>query len=135
MDEDELDRDRLVEAALHRLEDPVARADADWARLEGRIRWSAQGVLRRLRGDGSWWEETARWARAAIPLGVAAGIAALLAISHSPVAGPELEGGSTSVEAPSLFGALAGAAGERELLDAAIGSVSADMMLDTGTPE
>lgn len=128
MTEPELDHDRPVEAALRGLEDPCSRTEAEWTRLEARISRRARPMLRRLRLGRPWVEETARWARAAIPLAVAAGLAALFAISRFQV-------GTATTDVPppdgvSFYGALASADSESELVSETLGTMRPDLVLD-----
>ncbi len=125
MDEPELERDPQIAAALGGLDDPATRTGADWTRLEGRLRWAAQRPLRVLRRGAPWWEEAAHWARTVIPLAAAAGLAALLLIARAD--GPAKTAATLASDTPSFYGALGDSDSERQLVDATVGTLRADL--------
>jgi hypothetical protein len=67
-------RDPALGAALRALTRGAA-TQPDWARLSASIRASAAPRLALRREPAPWWQYTAGWARQAIPVGLAAGIA------------------------------------------------------------
>lgn len=72
--------------------------DVDWEALARRIHVAALG--RRAAGPRrSWWEHAALWTRAAIPLAVAAAIAAVALIALNRSATESAEPGGTLIEA------------------------------------
>jgi hypothetical protein len=81
---DEMDRDPArdpaLASALMELGPEPPMAEVDWERLERRISDGARERLRRT----PWWQPMAAWARPAIPLGLAAGIALFVVLLRSP---------------------------------------------------
>ncbi|MBA3658778.1 MAG: hypothetical protein H0W67_04205 [Gemmatimonadales bacterium] len=125
MAEPERERDPQVAAALRGLDDPATRSRADWTRLEGRLRWAAHRPLLALRRGGAWWEEAAHWARTVIPLAAAAGLAALLLIARA--GGKADADAALATDAPTFYGALGDSDSERQLVDATMGTLQADL--------
>jgi hypothetical protein len=79
-------RDAELAARLRELETTRPGDRVDWTRLRRTTLVRAADALARLRQRGSWWEYAARWARPAIPLAAAAGLAlaVLLGTLHVP---------------------------------------------------
>jgi hypothetical protein len=81
---DEMDRDPArdpaLASALRELGPEPSMDRVDWDRLERRISDRAREGLRRI----PWWQPMAAWARPAIPLGLAAGIALFVVLLRSP---------------------------------------------------
>ena len=81
---DEMDRDPArdpaLASALMELGPEPPMNEVDWHRLERRISDGARERLRRT----PWWQPMAAWARPAIPLGLAAGIALFVVLIRSP---------------------------------------------------
>lgn len=93
---DELDAELAVHLARAAGKPPYD--EVDWDALARRIHAGALGgrvVVARRR----WWEHAALWTRAAIPLAVAAGIAAVALISLDRSATESVEPGGTLIEA------------------------------------
>lgn len=92
---DELDAE--LAAHLARAAGKPPYDEVDWDALARRIHAGALGgrVVARQR----WWEHAALWTRAAIPLAVAAGIAAVALISLDRSATESVEPGGTLIEA------------------------------------
>jgi hypothetical protein len=78
-------RDQRLGEMLARVAGPTPAAGTE-ERLHARIMLAAGPQLsRRREPDLAWWEYTAGWARAAIPLALAAGIVALFAAQQGSV--------------------------------------------------
>jgi hypothetical protein len=94
---DELDAE--VAAHLARAAGRPPYDEVDWDALARRIRAAALGG-RVVAARRRWWEHAALWTRAAIPLAVAAGMAAVALISLDRSAATEsVEPGGTLIEA------------------------------------
>lgn len=123
--------DPALGAALREvLANPPMEA-VDWAALERRVaERAALPLSRRRRAAGRrdrpapWWELTAAWARAAIPLGAAAGIAAAVLALTAPAAQT-----SALSEREVLLGAASSRLSARDAVDTLVGSVSGDWLL------
>ena len=109
-------RDPALTTALRRaVGDPPYDA-VDWDVLARRIQ-SAVAARRRVERPARWWEHAAGWARAAVPLALAAGIAAfaLVVTTRSSVQ-------SRSEPAASLLGVVTGAESDQALVVSVGGS-------------
>lgn len=78
---DRLEREPEIAAALERATGMPPFDDVDWAQLHARITRDASATLARLRESPTWWSFAAAWARPAIPLALAAGIALVLLVT------------------------------------------------------
>jgi hypothetical protein len=99
---DDPPRDPHLAEALRRVETPLA-PEADDA-LRARIVWEARGRLasRRLGAAARpWWAWMAGWARIAVPVGVAAGVAAGALVLRTPVVDAETSGAETELTVAS----------------------------------
>ncbi len=85
---DDLDRDPARDPALASalehlgLEPPMD--EVDWERLERRISARARARFAARIRKAPWWQPMAAWAKPAIPLGLAAGIALFVVVLRSP---------------------------------------------------
>ncbi|HKY59925.1 MAG TPA: hypothetical protein VJP59_02840 [Gemmatimonadota bacterium] len=70
-------RDPVLASALRELAPEPPMDEVDWDRLERRISARAREAV-------AWWQPIAAWARPAIPLGLAAGIALFVVVLRSP---------------------------------------------------
>jgi hypothetical protein len=83
--DDEPQRDPRLGEVLARVAGPTPAASAE-ERLHARIMAAAEPRLaRRREPELAWWEYTAGWARAAIPIALAAGIVALFVAQQGTV--------------------------------------------------
>ena len=141
MEEREFSRDPLTGRWLRGMEDPRPRSEEEWVRLGRRLRRAARGRLALLRGKRSWWEETAAWTGSAIPVGLAAAIAALLLLFRAgavPLGAGNAGVAVTADSSASVAGfltALTQEQGEPELADAAVGPLSTDWFLQTAVAQ
>lgn len=104
------ERDASIGDALRRL-GPATSLVGDDA-LRARIQSAAQGRLSRLRDGGRpWWEWTASWARIALPVGVAASLAAATVLLGTSVDPNASTTGTADTLTPSgiVLNAVAGA--------------------------
>jgi hypothetical protein len=102
--------DPRIGAALRRRE-PIAASVADDG-LRARIVRAARPELARMAEGRSWWEWTAAWSRVAVPVGLAASLAAGVLLAR---AGGETTSGETASSV--MLSAAAGTAGGAELGD------------------
>jgi hypothetical protein len=110
-------------AALLRSAD--AAPEPDWDRLHASIVARAALPLARLRKPPAWWELTASWARAAVPIAVAASIALAVAIARDGATpGSDLVASTTTslTVRDALEDAITTPETESELLPALMGS-------------
>ena len=109
-----------------------ARADADrMAALHRRIMHDAAATLARLRRQRTVWDYSAQWARAAVPLAVAASILAAVALVRAPQRTTEVVLASTESESASsphdvMHRLAAGQLGSAEMLDSLVGPATRD---------
>ncbi|MFL5578146.1 MAG: hypothetical protein ACJ79S_19515 [Gemmatimonadaceae bacterium] len=127
---DDLTPDPTLGAALRDvLANPPLEA-VDWAALERRIADRTALPLRRRRSarrrdrPAPWWELTAAWARAAIPLGAAAGIAAGVLAVTAPAARS-----STPSEREVLLSAATATLSDHDAAETLVGTTSGDWLL------
>ncbi len=106
-------RDAELAAALRRAAGEPPYDEVRWDALARRIHSAALG--RRV-GPAShrWWEHAAGWTRAAIPLAVAAGLAAFALIASDRSA-------ARTPEAPTFMEAVTGAATEQDVAVSVVG--------------
>ncbi|HET6679952.1 MAG TPA: hypothetical protein VFG84_02015 [Gemmatimonadaceae bacterium] len=78
---DRLEREPEIAAVLERATRRPPFDEVDWTRLHARIARDATATLARLRETPTWWNIAASWARPAIPLALAAGIALVLLVA------------------------------------------------------
>jgi hypothetical protein len=137
---DDLTPDPALGAALRDVLANPLMEGVDWAALERRVAERAALPLRRRsaarrrssrrrafgRGDrpAPWWEFTAAWARAAIPLGAAAGIAAGLLALSAPASLA-----SSPSEHEVLLGAATATLTDRDAAETLAGTTSGDWLL------
>lgn len=77
---DRLEREPEIAAALERATGRPPFDEVDWTRLHARIARDGAASLARRREAPTWWNIAASWARPAIPLALAAGIALVLLV-------------------------------------------------------
>lgn len=131
------ERDPAIAGAM-RASIPMSVADdARLAQLHARIMRRAAPRLRartRWRNGGTWVDHAASWARAAVPLGVAAGIAAAVMLSRT--AAPEMVAeASVGYEPGALFRAAVGEIGSGQLLELSDVPSTADVVVDRVVPQ
>jgi hypothetical protein len=133
--------DRRLAAALRELTGDAPVGEVDWTALHGRIVASAAAPLsarRARRARRPWWQFEAGWARTAVPLGVAASLAAVLLVGRASAVGngsatPPLVAAippGESSAASTLVSAIGDAGAERELVEAVSGPTTADALLE-----
>lgn len=82
-------RDPRLASALRDLgREPPVNA-VDWGRLERTVAARARQRFAVCGPDAAWWQPVAAWARLAIPLSLAAGVALLAAVLRLPAGTPE----------------------------------------------
>jgi hypothetical protein len=116
-------RDPELGALLGLLNDPAE--DAAVLRMRGAIRGRATGPLGRLRNRLRWWEVAAVWARPAIPMAAAAGIALALLVGNLPVPAT----GAAGSGLPYMEEVLAGPLSESDYYLVTSGGAGADALL------
>ena len=118
-----------VAAMLRRLDAPAG--EPDWARLQAAIARRVRGRPGARRG-ASWWDYAARWSRAAVPIGLAAGILAAVALGSADrtIAGERLaQTTAATMDSATLLVASADSASRGALLDGVIGLSTPEAML------
>lgn len=117
-----------LRAELADVAGPVPNDAVDWDALHRRIATEAVGPLRALRlavASRPWWAYTASWARAAVPLAVAASVVATVALhtlrSTEPTVLAAVQG---DLPTPSLANGLVGKDDTSWLMDAAVGGAN-----------
>lgn len=122
-------RDALLAEALRRLD---AVAPAELERIRRSIARAAAPRLAALR-TRTWWEWTASWAGAAIPLALAAGIAALAfalrADTTTPQLAPEVTTASTATYSPAFISVIGERGARSQVTDAVVGPASHDWLV------
>ena len=103
-----------LRAQLERVSGEPPYDEVDWDALARRIHVAALGS-RAVARPRRWWEHAARWTRAAVPLAVAAAIAAFALIMHDRSV-PE-----SSEAAPTLIEAVTGAAPDQDAAVSIVG--------------
>jgi hypothetical protein len=130
---DELKKDPRIEDLLSRIEPRPPFSDVNWSALEARILRATAGRIVAL--PPTWIDYTARWARAAIPLAVAAILALAVWIPRSSdvVTGEDVAGVETFDDAaPRVSGrdavtlAFTGEVAIDEIVDAVSSPTSQD---------
>ncbi len=127
---DDPERDPRLAQALRGAPAPDTSLDDD--RLRGRIMAAARPRLAQLRArQRPWWEWTAAWARVAVPVGLAASLAAgvLLIGSPTPVESVSSVAADTVTASGVILGAAAGATGSPQVGDALVAQASDDWLL------
>ena len=116
--------DPEVVAMLRRLDEPLG--EPDWERLQAAI---ARRVRAGAGPSASWWDYAARWSRAAVPLGLAAGILAAVALGVGDRTGAT-EGAlaATTMDSTTLLVASADSSSRGVLLDGVIGLSTPEAM-------
>jgi hypothetical protein len=104
--------DAELAAALRRAAGEPPYHDVDWDGLARRIHAAALGS--RAASSRRWWEHAAGWTRAAIPLAVAAGLAAFALIASD-------RSSANTAESPTLIEAVTGAASEQDVAVSMVG--------------
>lgn len=99
--------DAELAAALRRAAGEPPYDEVDWDALAQRIHAAALGN-RGAVASRRWWEHAAGWTRAAIPLAVAAGLAAFALIASD-------RSSPGTTESPTLIEAVTGAASEQDV--------------------
>jgi len=100
--------------------------------LRKRIVGDARPLLARLAGrlaSPRWWEWTARWSRAAIPLGAAAGIAAVLAVVASRDTTTRVIRERTLQGQPPIVRAAVSGTQSSELLESVVGPATDEWLI------
>jgi negative regulator of sigma E activity len=124
-------------AAMLRAHDEAngdARVDADrMAALHRRIMLDAAATLARFRRQRTVWDYSAQWARAAVPLALAASILAAVVLVRAPVAGQTATVAAASADSAVsphdvMHRVAAGQLGSAEMLDSLVGPVTRDAM-------
>ncbi|HEY7893731.1 MAG TPA: hypothetical protein VIC24_02395 [Gemmatimonadaceae bacterium] len=105
--------DAELAAALRRAAGEPPYGDVDWETLARRIHATALGS-RVVPVSHRWWEHAAGWTRAAIPLAVAAGLAAFALIASDRSA-------ARTPETPTFMEAVTGAASEQDVAVSVVG--------------
>jgi hypothetical protein len=126
-------RDPKLVAALRRHEGDPPLDAVDWERMLRTVTARAELPLARLRRTATWWGCTAGWARAAIPLAAAAGIALVALVAQDAGYDGPMRGVATEAhlgERVGLTMVLAGDAREREVVDAILGPTGRTWLLD-----
>lgn len=123
-------RDALLAEALRRLD---AVAPAELERVRRSIVAAAAPRLAAARPSRAWWEWTASWAGAAIPLALAAGIAALAfalrAGSTTAQLAPEVVTASTSTYSPAFLSVVSERGARAQVADVVVGPASHDWLV------
>ena len=129
---DPRERDPAIAEAMRSVTPMSAADDARLARVHAQIMRRAAPRLRargRWRHGGTWVDYAAAWARAAVPIGVAAGIVAAVMLSRA--AAPELVAeASLGYEPGALFRAALGEIGSGQLLELSDLPSTADVVVD-----
>jgi hypothetical protein len=115
-------RDRKIGEALSRRA-PAASSVAD-DELRGRILRAARPELVRIAGGRSWWEWTAAWSRVAVPVGLAASLAAGALLARTSTVAT-----TGDTESSVILGAATGAAGGTELGDQFVAQANDNWLL------
>lgn len=128
----EPERDSNLADALRRAEGEPPFAAVDWSRLQRRISERASLPLARLKRGVVWWDYTARWARAAIPLAVAAALVVLATLPGDVDSSRAARGSAAGLlEREGLALAWTGDVPEREVFDAVVGPTDREWLLET----
>jgi len=126
-------RDPQLAEALNRLEGGPPIDAVDWDRLQGAISAQARLPLVRLRRAISWWDYTARWAGAAVPLAAAAIlviVATLPSVLNSDAPMQGNSPGASLLEREGLAQAVAGDIPERDVFEAVVGPTDGEWLRD-----
>jgi hypothetical protein len=132
------ERDPAIADAMRAVTPRSAAGDARLAQLQARIlRRAAPRVQARARWrrGGTGVDYAASWARAAVPLGVAAGIAAAVMVSRSAVPEMVADASSLGYEPGALFRAAVGEIGSGQLLELSDVPSTADVVVDRVVPQ
>ena len=128
--------DPAIADALRAVTPAAAVDDARMAALHASIMHRAAPRLRarartrtHWRNGGTWVDYAASWARAAVPLGVAAGIAAAVMLARTSPADMVAEAG-LGYEPGALFRAEVGEIGSGQLLELSDVPSTADIVVD-----
>lgn len=127
------DRDSELVDALRRSEGNPPFEAVDWDRLHGTISARAKLPLARLRRGLVWWDYTARWARAAIPLAAVAAITVLATLPRgfdSDMATGGSLADASLLEREGLALAVTGDVLEREVFDVVVGPTDREWLLE-----
>jgi hypothetical protein len=127
---DDPERDPRLAHALRGAPAPDTSLDDD--RLRGRIMAAARPRLAQLRARRRpWWEWTAAWARVAVPVGLAASLAAGVLLIGSPTTAESVSSVAADTVTASgvILGAAAGATGSPQVGDALVAQASDDWLL------
>ena len=132
MSESEMDRDPPRDPRLASAIRDAESRDAHEMRLDAlgaRIAANARPVLARLdrERDRRWWQWTASWAGAAVPIGLAA--AALLVVVARSAPEPATATAETAATGTTVLEAVTAARAETEVVDAFVGPASTDWLL------
>jgi hypothetical protein len=111
---------------------PARSTPLDDEALHGRIMSAARPRLAQLRArQRAWWEWTAAWARVAVPVGLAASLAAGVLLVRSPATVESTSFASDTVTASGLIlSAAAGTTGSPQVADELVAQPSDDWLLD-----
>ncbi len=126
-------RDSELADFLRRLDGDPPFDAIDWEQLRGRISARAKLPLARLRRGVAWWNYTARWARAAIPLAAAAVLAVVVTFPNafrSDMQTQQSRAAASILEREGLALAVTGDVPEREVFDAVVGPTDKDWLLE-----
>ena len=129
---DDFERDPLIGRALGDLEGPTPLDRVDWKSLQQRIVAGAAPELRRLARTLAWWEYAAKWARVAVPVGVAAILGLILWLFPGKGTGPGQEHRLNNKDALAMV--VTGEATEAEMINLVLDSPAGEPIL-LGFPE
>ena len=124
-----LDRDPVRDAALGEALRRRDVIDSDTHALRASIAATARQRLAHLEAGDAWWDWTARWARAAIPIACAAGVVGVAAATMLALPGVEEQ---QALRAPVVaFAAVASpAVTGTQLMDSLVGPATHDWVLN-----
>jgi negative regulator of sigma E activity len=112
---------------------PARSASLDDDALQARITSAAAPRLAQLRArQRAWWEWTAAWARVAVPVGLAASLAAGVLLVRSPatVESSSSVAADTVTASGLILSAAAGTTGSPQVADELVAQPSDDWLLD-----
>jgi len=124
------ERDPRLADALRRTQEQGASLDDD--QLHARIVAAARPRLFQLRArQRPWWEWTAAWARVAVPVGIAASLAAGVLLIQSPSSADSISNVAADTVTASglILSAAAGAAESPQVGDLLVAQASDDWLL------
>jgi hypothetical protein len=120
--------DESVRAHLRQVSPLPAYTAAEWERLGSRIVAAAESALAARVARPSWREELANLSRVALPLALAAGIAAIVLLSRT-----EASASTDAAPVSAFLSAMAGETSSETVLEMTLGNSESGLLLAEGT--